>query len=157
MKSFKDYINEEANPDFEKIRDAAEKAFKKEFPNGWISSNIGRLIDSYSLVIDLGVVSDHSQLTSRIVRNDPVYHKFMITDEGKHFEARNLIGDISINPPEGSYLAMGRVKTKFRKTKGDADKIIKTFDVFFGRLKKLVKDNEANIYGRKEYSDKYFK
>jgi len=73
------------------------------------------------------------------------------------YEAVNLTGSISTKPEEGSYMAMSRVKTPFRKTKGDAKKILKAFETFFPRLKKLVNDNRDNIYKVEEIKDKYFK
>lgn len=138
------------------IVDSIQKSFDKQFPNAWSIIRVQKLIGEV-ITVTFGLV-DKSELTSGILENDPVFHSFIIHIEGDDkYEAAVNSSGISINPPEGSYYAMERVKTKFRKTKGDSKRIVKTFDTFFKRLKVLVKANEANIYQRQNYSDKYFK
>ena len=137
----------------EEIIDGIKIVFKKYFPNGWI---IWRKISSNTISFSLGIIGDKKELSSGILDNDPVHHKFIIRKEKMGWEVENLIGSIAINPIE-QYLVMSSVKTKFRKTKGNTKKIINTFDRWFGKLKSLIKDNEENIYHRDQYSDKFFK
>ena len=49
-----------------------------------------------------------------------------------------------LTKPAADYLAYGRKKVPFRKTKGDADKILKTLDKYFSVLKKSVKEELDN-------------
>ena len=161
MVNFKTYISEaKEETDIEiknKLVADIEKEFKSQFPNAWFFGSVRAGLGLPHVSIDFGFVNK-SELTSNILDNDPVHHSFMFHDEGSgKFNAVRLRGGISINPPEGSYLAMDTVKTKFRKTTGDDKRILKTFKTFFKRLKVLVKDNEQNIYQRKKYSDKYFR
>jgi len=131
-----------------------EDQFTTSFPNGWFSGGVN---DSY-ITFQLGIISDHSQLTSGIIHNDPVHHQVIIhLNSDGTMEAKTLIAGICVNPPEGSYLAMSIVKTGYRKTTGDAAKVLKSFVRFFPRLKVHVAENEDNIYQRSKYDDKFFK
>ncbi len=60
---------------------------------------------------------------------------------------------IDVNPEEGSYMAMGRIKIPYRKTTGDAKKVLAAFERFLKKAKKLLQDNDANIYERENYSN----
>lgn len=144
--------NENENNDKE-IIEGIKIVFNKYFPNGWIFQ---QKISSDTISFSFGIIGDKKELSSGILDNDPVHHKFIIRKEKMGWEVENLIGSIAINPTEQSS-AISSVKTKFRKTKGNTKKIINTFDRWFGKLKSLIKDNEENIYQRSKYSDKYFK
>lgn len=134
-----------------------KSSFNKHFPLGWMIIGKGRGIGSDTISISMGLV-DSSELQSNILMNDPVFHSFLIFVEGEDkYEATYNQGRISINPEPGTHYAMGSVKTKFRKAKGDLAKMTRTYDTFFKRLKVLVSENESNIYHRSNYSDKYFK
>lgn len=156
MLPLNEYPNEEFS-ELEMIAKSVKSSFEQQFPNGWIVSRVVKGLGGPQVYVSLGIISDRSELISQIIDNDPAFHSFLVFDESNgKYEARNIRGDISINPVE-KYLAMSTVKTKFRKTTGNVDKIIRTFDKFFVNLKQLVKDNEDNIYQRGKYSDKYFK
>lgn len=130
-----------------------EKEFKSQFPNGWIrfgKTCLGGNEDTFRF----GLV-DPNELTSKILMNDPVYHSFIIFNDSKGFSAEGG-GCISVNPVEKFY-AMSSVKTKWRKTRGNEERVLKAFKTFFGRLRVLVDENESNIYQRDKYSDKWFK
>lgn len=134
-----------------------KSSFNKHFPNGWMNIGKGRGIGSDTIHISFGLV-DVSELSSRISQNDPVFHSFIIFVEGEDlYEAQYTTGSIKINPEVGTHYAMGSVKTKFRKSKGDSDKMTRTFDTFFKRLNVLVIEHESNIYQRNTYSNKWFK
>ncbi|KFZ25651.1 MAG: hypothetical protein KQ78_02144 [Candidatus Izimaplasma bacterium HR2] len=147
-----DLVLENENNEKE-IMDGIKNVFEKHFSNGWFNL---RKISSDSIGFSFGIIGDKKELSSGILDNDPVHHKFMIRKEEMGWEVKNLFGSIAINPKE-KYMAMSSVKTKFRKTKGDTKKIISTFDKWFVKLKSLIKDNEENIYQRSNYSDKFFK
>jgi hypothetical protein len=156
MESYKEYFTEAKIESDEDLIKSIESNFKKHFPNGWIITGINKGLGGY-LGINMGIIGNRSELPSKILDNDPVHHKFIIHKEKGGYSAEVLVGGISINPPKDSYLAMGNVKTKWRKTKGDTTKINKAFDTFFKRLKALVKEHESDIYHRDMYSNKYFK
>jgi len=138
------------------IEQAIQNSFNEYFPNAWSFINVRNSFGKEHISINFGLV-DKSELTSRILENDPVFHTFVIHNEGAgKYEAVNVQSGIKINPVNPMY-AMDRVKTKFRKTTGDSKRIIRTFDTFFKRLKVLVNEHESNIYQRKGYSDKYLK
>ena len=138
------------------LRDAIKQEFNNTFPNGWIKANTGTSLGGKQITIRFGLVGDMSQLTSKILENDPVHHLFLIFANTDKLESNCLQSGISINPPKNSYLAMSRVKTKYRRTTGDHARILKSFKTFLPRLKQLVIDNEANIYQRDKYNDKFF-
>lgn len=148
-------VNPEAIDIVSDIRSAAEKAF----PNGYVDVHIHKNgISKGNIVVHFGIIGDKNHLPGGYRDNDPVNHKFLIFDEGNgKWEANKLTGDISTVPPEGSHLAMGGIKTPWRKVKGDKRRVIKAFETFFSRTKKMVKDNEAMIYKRDQYPDKYFR
>lgn len=159
MKTFDKFISESTAPtqeDINKVMSEIESAFLSKFPNCFLQVQESKGF-GHSIFVNFGLVLNKAELPSGIRDNDPVSHKFMIYIEKTGFEAITLTGGIAVNPPAGSYNAMGFVKTPFRKTKGDAKKIIKAFETFVPRLKQLVKDNEANIYGRDKLKDVYFK
>jgi len=72
------------------------------------------------------------------------------------YEVEVLQGRLSINPTN-PHMAMSSVKTKWRKTTGSPDKVLKAFLRFFTNLRKLVNEHESNIYQRNKYDDKWFK
>jgi hypothetical protein len=51
-------------------------------------------------------------------------------------------------------MAMGSIKTKFRKAKGDAKKMHRYFETGFKRLKDIVKENKDKIYSSPTNRDK---
>jgi len=156
MKNFKEFISEASTPAEGMMKDI-EKSFKKQFPKGWSIIHQGGGISKDTISIVIGLIGNKSDLPNGILENDPMFHSWLLFQHPKGYTAEILQAGISINPPEDSYLAMGRIKTKWRKTTGDEAKMVKTLDAFFKKLKKLVKDNEDNIFGRSKYNDKYFK
>jgi len=142
----------------EQLYQEIKNEFYTVFPNGWFGGGVSKSTfgDNENISFDFGLV-DRDCLPSRILLNDPVHHKFFIyVEPDGQLESSTLQSVISVNPPADSYLAMGRVKTKYRKTTGDHAKILKSFQRFFGRLKTLVVENESNIYQRNKYADKFF-
>ena len=137
----------------EEIIDGIKMVFNKYFPNGWI--NIIKMFTD-DIGFSFGIIGDKKELSSGILDNDPVHHKFLISHIPDGWEMIKVMGYISINP-EDQFMAMSLVKTKFRKTKGNTKKIISTFDKFLKNLKIMIKDNEENIFQRSKYSDKFFK
>jgi len=139
------------------MMEAIDKSFKKYFPNGWSRIRPGTGISSDSISVNIGLIGKDADVPNGIRQNDPMLHTWLLFPDANGYSAEMGQGSIMLNPPEGSYLAMSPLKTKWRKTKGDAKKMVKTFDSFFKKLKDMVKKNQANIFGRNELNDKYFK
>lgn len=156
MKNFKQFINEKEMTSTD-MGNAIQKNFRKQFPKGWIIVRAGAGISKDTVSVTLGLIGDKKELTSGILENDPMFHSWLLFKDPKGWSAEITQGRLSVNPPEGTHYAMGSVKTKWRKTAGDENKMINTFATFFQKLKKIVKDNEDEIYQRSKYSDKFFK
>jgi len=149
-------VNESISTD-EELMLEIEREFKKKFPFGFFSITKRNMFGSPVIGISLGLIGDVNELTSKIRDNDPMFHSFLIDLKAENkYESRNNRGSLSVNPKE-RHLAMSSVKTSMRKTSGDANKILKAYITFFAKLKKIVKENESDIYSRDKYSDKYFK
>jgi len=157
MKTYSQLSEEITAQDADKLSAQIADSFSKHFPNGYVSSSAGKSIGSMVISVSIGMIKDINDVSNKIRMNDPMSHKFLIHIEGDKYEAVGLQGGLSIEPEEGSYMAMGRVKTPWRKTLGDSTKVLKAFETFFTRLTKIVKDNEDNVYGRSRINDKYFK
>lgn len=132
-----------------------EEILKSRFPNGYVrafySENLTRHIS-----ISFGLIGDIEDVSNKIRHNDPLHHSFMIFVEGEDsYEANRSMGRLMVKPPEDSYLAMGSVKTPFRKTTGDSKKVIKAFERFADRVVKIVRENKEDIYGVDKIPTKY--
>lgn len=76
---------------------------------------------------------------------------------GKYSIYKGTRFSLSINPEKGSYNVMGRILGRaMSSAPGEPAKIVKTFDAALKKFKETVKENEANIYKRANYPDKYF-
>lgn len=158
MKTFLEFIAESATPtqeDIKKVMSEIESSFLTQFPNCYLEIDESKGI-SHSIDIEFGLIMNKNELPNSIRDNDPAFHRFIIFVGKDGFEAQATQGGISVET-DNKYLAMEIVKTPFRKTKGNADKIIKAFKTFTVRLKALVKENESKIYKRSMYKDVYFK
>ena len=133
---------------------AIKKQFLHYFPNGWISG--GPYIYLVKVIgVKFGLIADHSELPSNIAMNDPMFTNIPIRVMAPDSYETSLQGSISVNPTE-KYMAMGTIKTRTANIKGNGAKVLTGFTKLFETMKKMVKDNEQNIYGRNKYSDKYF-
>jgi hypothetical protein len=160
MKTFTEYLTEittEREIEAKKLAADLESVAKKYFPNGFAATSFSTSFNIPAITFQFGMISDKADVSNGIRLNDPADHMFMISLANDGFEAKMLRGSISTNPEKGSHMAMGRIKSPFRKTKGDSKKMLKTFDTFFQRLKKLIADNKDNIYRSDKIKDKYFK
>lgn len=141
-----------------------KKDFYKVFPNGFIHADISRIVGSPHLYIELRLIGDREDQTNKIVDNDPMHHKLMGHFASSDYYAEHQLDDkieltslmsgISIDPPKDSYLAMGRVKTPFRKSTMSIAKQVPKLKKYFSKLGKLVLDNKDNLY-KKDIKDKY--
>lgn len=131
--------------------------FKDQFPNGFIQTQVRRCLsgNGWTIAVRIGLIRELSDVAYSIRHNDPMYHTFMITDNGHGlFEATSSIGSLMVNATV-PHMAMSSVKTGFRKTTGDADKIVAGFDRFFKKLRKVFDDNKEDVYHVENIPVKY--
>lgn len=144
--------------ELKKLGDDIVICFKEKFPNGHIALNcrIG-FGNEPTLSISLGLIKDVKDCSNAIRHNDPMHHVFMIfTEPSGVFEASTTISGLYVNPPKDSYLVMQSIKTKYRKTTGNSEKLLKAFKQFIRRLRVLVDTERENIYAVDEIDPKYF-
>lgn len=158
MKQFKQFLNEkdESAQDMKQLADDIESLLKRKFPNGNVYARFSNNLTE-SISVWVGLVGNTRELTSGIAGNDPLATGFTVFRDPKGFIIETRRSALSVNPEEGSYMAMGSVKIPFRKTRGDEKKILKALERWADRTIAVVRDEEANIYNRANYSDKYFK
>ena len=145
-----------------------EGYFKKSFPNGTFTGSLGNELGADYIEFHWVLADPKISL-----HNDPLYHSFIIQwgdgfgsqpltlEEGAELEMSILKSGISVEPPKGSYLAKGTVKTGIRaiKSKGTLAMIDKKFKDFIPKLRKLFDKEVAKgtIYKQDEIDPKYLK
>ncbi len=136
----------EVSPD-EVIKEI-EKSFKKYFPKGFIDVSGEKDFAGKTITVQWGLVGDERYLPNKIRRNDPMYGvQVIFVRDGGVYETSGGTHGLHLKPSKDSYLAMELLKHRLRKTKGDGQKMIKTFDNFFKKLAQMVKENKDKIYG----------
>jgi hypothetical protein len=148
-------MQEEASPDFVST---LERLFKQQFPNGFFHSDRKRSLGGGGgdyLVVSLGMIGDIADVPNKIRRNDPLFHSIMINGiDSDVIDATSNVGSLMVNPTE-RHMAMGSIKTKFRKLRGDQKQVEIGFDRFFKKLRMIVDDNKADIYHVDSIDKKY--
>ena len=134
-----------------------QNEFIKRFPNGFTSIQLSNVFGLNNLHFSLGMIKDHVNCSGRIRENDPMLHSFYIefNDNGKIISEINGHSGIYVNPKE-QYLAMSRVKTKFRKKTGTIEQQNKHFVKWIDQLVVIFNDHKHDIYNAKSYDKKYF-
>jgi len=129
-----------------------ETSFKTQFPKGYCRIRQSKGLSGEQITISIGLVNDINIVTAKIRENDPMFHKFLISLDGETLESTLIQGSLAVKPIDQFYV-MNHVKTGFRKTTGDANKVVKTYDKFFAKLKTLVNEQGNNIYKSEQYID----
>ena len=125
-----------------------EKTYKKYFPKSLIKIRKADILGSKDITADCYLAKDESEVPHRILDNDTFRIRFCI----ENLENFNDLPDvmmlewyyksIKLNPSDEYYYCDFK-QLPFRKTKGDAVKILKTLDRYFKLLKDtLVKELE---------------
>jgi len=142
----------------EQLKDAILEEFTKVFPYGWKRGIMENPLGGTENLISFkfGLISDIA-LLGNIMNNDPMYHLFHVYEDKGNLVCENIISGISLKPPKNSPYVMVNLKTKYHKTKGNPEKILKSFKVFFQRLKQQVVENGENIYNYENYPYGYFR
>ena len=143
--------------DLQKLKDN----YTSIFPNGKINARVYSGIGNPTLSVSFLLIGNNEDQSNGIVDNDPIITKFIahlpcIESPSKEtkFKVERLVGDLSIRPPEGSYLAMGRVRLPYRKSTGDIGKQIQNLTKYFKKVGQTVIDNKYNLYN-KNINQKY--
>lgn len=149
------------------IRDLQTKLqeiYHKKFKNSSCSISYGCL-KSTTLFVNVNLANNVDECINRIAQNDMFNIMFTIsTVNGTDRDCReidysneDLILECSYNNyhivPENQYLCYGSRKVPFRKTTGNLDKILKSFEKFVDKLYDSVKNDLDNGFIHNNYID----
>tara|TARA_R110000772_G_scaffold57747_5_gene130655 strand:- start:916 stop:1416 length:501 start_codon:yes stop_codon:yes gene_type:complete len=140
----------------QKLKDSVEQIF----PNAKFSAEVYQGFGSPTLSTSFYLISEREDQSHNIVDNDPVVTKFIAHLPKVHptkdikFKLELLRGGLYLEPSEGSYFAMERLKIPFRKSTGTIDKQIDKLVKYFKVVGKTILENKDSIY-KKDIKDKY--
>lgn len=139
----------------EGLMDGIKESFLKEFPKGyikaWISTSSGS--DKKLIAIDIGLIDSVLKIGNGGLQCDPMYHRTLVYDMGDGiYTAVLVIGGLMIRSDNPLYI-MNQINTKFKKTNGNDEKILKMYKQFFKKLKVTVKKQNENVWYYKLYKD----
>jgi len=143
---------------YTELMDSIKESFLSQFPNGYIklqySKRFGESIDVF-----FGLIGNIEHVSNKIRRNDPMGGSILIelNVRDSEFVVNSPNGGFSLNPEEGSYMAMKSLKFPFRAFKtNDENKLLAKFNEFFAKLKVLAKENRDNFYRSQDIPSQYF-
>lgn len=148
-KEAKKLTESQASPELDSLLKDIEMLFQRTFSRSLIRTSFStHLVPSATVTITLG--DGRNEYSNGIIQNDPMHMIFMIhgMDNDGNFSELNverIAGAGLMVPSEEPHLAYGRVKVPFRKTKGDANTVLRAFDRFFGKLQDAVRANLDKI------------
>lgn len=140
----------------QKLKDSV----KQIFPNAKFSAEVYQGFGSPTLSTSFYLISEREDQSHNIVDNDPVVTKFIAHLPKVHptkdikFKLELIRGGLYLEPSEGSYLAMERLKIPFRKSTGTIDKQVDKLVKYFKGVGKTILENKDSIY-KKDIKDKY--
>jgi hypothetical protein len=151
-------INEDENNSmtFEGFKARLQEIYHSKFPNSLCSVKLVKMLGR-AITIDCFLANDVSELFHSYWQNDMFKISFWIHNLPKDFEINSPMPDVMtltndssqiLIVPENSYLAYSAVKVPFRKTVGNADKLISAFKKYVDRLYDIVNQQiaEGNIH-----------
>ena len=118
-----------------------ERTYKKYFPKSLIKIRKSDILGSKGIYAECYLAKDESEVPHRILDNDTFHIKFCIETLKNFNDLPDVMilewyhKSIKLNPSDDFYYCDFK-QLPFRKTKGDAVKILKTLDRYF----KLLKD-----------------
>lgn len=148
-------IKEDNN--FEDLQNKLQSAYKELFPYGEIIFR-KQSLGGKGFIITLTMLSKEDW-PNKIIQNDPIFTNIFINEIGNDQLEAELThgGRLMLQPEEHQRMyAMVPFKVPFRKTKGSEDKILKTLNQYFMKMRQAVDNNAEKIYGRDRIDDKYF-
>jgi len=130
-----------------------KRAVNKIFPNSLVHANLSLSGFSPAIMVSFTLGKDKSEYREGSASNDPAHVAFMINgvDGDGNLDDRLVLerilgGGFMVHPAPGSYVAMDIHKIPFRKTTGSQDRILKSLERYFTRLRAELRDNEDKIY-----------
>jgi len=147
MKTLHELLTEaEKKSDAQELAKAIEESGKKYFPDSFVQFKFSNNI----LPSIVGRFTLRKEYPNNIIQNDPAFHVFHIygfDNEGNikgELSTESNVGSLMI-PSTNKMYAYDRVKTGFRKKKGNKEAIIKHYESFWKKLKTIIDENEKNI------------
>lgn len=134
-----------------------EKSYRKYFTDSKCIVQLDTKLYN-SIFIKCLMANNKNEVHGGYFENDMLHISFMIDAEGKELDKTITIDSVLpenlqikvldnsyLIKPENNYLCYSSRKLSYRKTKGNADKLLKTFDKWFKKLsEELKKDIESN-------------
>ena len=147
-------INEDENNSmtFNEFKDRIIEIYLSKFPKSYCSVKLVKMLGR-AITIDCFLANDVSELSHGYWQNDMFKISFWIHNMPNNFEVDDVLPDAMtltnnssqiLIVPENSYLAYSAVKIPFRKTVGNADKLISTFKKYVDRLYDIVNQQIVN-------------
>lgn len=144
------------------LLEGIKNSYLKYFPNSLCKAKYSDNLYS-SIYVKCYIGKEKDEFANGIIQNDMLHVSFLIDNEGKQLPKElTLDSEIPNNlslenkqksfltKPDSEYLVYGSKSLAFRKTKGDGEKIIKTLDKFFSKLRdELINELENdNIHDK---------
>lgn len=139
---------------FKEFQDRIMTAYAAKFPKSLCTCTLIKGFGKY-IIIDCYLGAGDDEFPHRIAENDAIYTKLTIDLPTRNWTEENELPDtmtleairnsIKHKPPQDeSYLYCKYTNIPFRRTTGDAEKIIKVFTRFVDRLHKKISEQYAN-------------
>ncbi|SCX78136.1 hypothetical protein [Ruminococcus sp. YE282] len=139
---------------FKEFQDRIMAVYAAKFPKSLCTCTLIKGFGKY-IIIDCYLGAGDDEFPHRIAENDAIYTKLTIDLPTRNWTEENELPDtmtleairnsIKHKPPQDeSYLYCKYTKVSFRKTTGDAEKIIKAFTRFVDRLHNEISEQYAN-------------
>lgn len=150
--------------DYKELGKEFEKIYNKKFKNSKCDVSTGCFIGT-TLYINLFLANSKEELIGGIAMNDMFQVMFSIETvndkdrkiESVDFSNEDLVLECCDNSysiiPDIPYLAYGRQKVSFRKSTGNVDKILKSFEKFVDKLYDSVVEDLNNGLIHNDYID----
>ena len=138
--------NENNSMTFNEFKDRIIEIYHNKFPKSYCSVKLVKMLGR-AITIDCFLANDVSELSHGYWQNDMFKISFWIHDLPNDFEVDDILPNVMtltndsshiLITPENKYLAYDSVKIPFRKTVGNADKLISTFKKYVDRLYDIV-------------------
>lgn len=153
--------NENGSMTFREFREKMIEVYHSKFPDSKCGVRLWKGLGR-SIVINCFLANSASELSGGYAENDMFNICFWIHDLPDNFEVDDVLPDVMtmtnhnsgmLIAPESRYLAYDSVKIPYRKTTGNADKIIASFRKYVDRLYTIINQQIANGKIAKDFAD----
>lgn len=137
-----------------------KEAYAQQFPDSVCNASLKKMLGDPFCDVKCFIAGDISEISNQIAGNDLFHIWFLLGDFDTVDLEAPVPASITLDPqqktiktkPDNKYMAYGSEKLPFRKTTGDADKILKTFDKYF----KILHDTTARLVDEDRIPDAKF-